>query len=114
MIALLMKLGLSDRVAKLVAYVGIPLLILAAFYLTLDAYGDSRYDAGKSKADAEWKLASDRLIQKSQNAGTKADTASAARQADFAAKVEDEKEKVDAAVAEGSSPLDVLFGTDSR
>jgi hypothetical protein len=110
MIALLTKLGLSGRVAKLVAYVAIPLLILAAFYLALDAYGDSRYREGEAHADAKWKQASDRLITKAANAGTKADKTAAARQADFAAKQEDEKEKIDAAVQHGSSPLDVLFG----
>lgn len=89
-------------------------LLLVAFYIALDAYGDARYDKGKADADAAWIEASNKLIAKSQAAGTKADKAAAARQADFAAKQEDEKEKIDEAVAEGSSPLDVLFGTDSR
>jgi hypothetical protein len=110
MIALLLKLGLSEKAAKLVAYIAIPLLILAAFYLSLDAYGDSRYREGQSDADKAWQEASDRLIAKSQKAATKADTAAAARAADYAARVEEEKEKIDEAIAEGSSPLDVLFG----
>lgn len=105
----LIGLGLSPRAAKVVAiFVGF-LLIFAAFYLLLHAYGNERYKAGKADADKAWIAASDKLIQKSQNAGTKASTAAAARQADFAAKVEDEKERIDAANAEGSSPFDVLF-----
>lgn len=90
------------------------ILLVLAFYLMLDAYGDSRYREGKKDADKAWQDASNKLIQKSQDAGTKADRAAAARQADFAAKVEDEKEKIDAAVAQGSSPLDVLFNSDGK
>lgn len=77
----------------------------------LDAYGDKRYSQGKNDADAAWKAASDKLVQQSVASGQRADVAAAARQADFAAKVEEEKEKIDEAVAEGSSPLDVLFGS---
>src|SRR5689334_7244540 len=88
------------------------LALLLAFYLALDSYGDKRFAAGKAQADAEWKAASDKLIQKAQDAGTKADKAAAIRMADQAARVEDEKEKIDAALDEGSSPLDVLFGSD--
>lgn len=85
-------------------------LLLLAFYWALDSYGDARYDKGKADADAAWQAASDKLIAKSQNAAGKADKAAAAREADFAAKVETEKERIDAAKAEGSSPFDVLFG----
>jgi hypothetical protein len=84
-------------------------MLLVAFYFALDAYGDSRYDAGKKDADAAWIAASDKLVKKAQDAGTKADKAAAGRMADQAAKVEDEKEKIDAAKADGSSPFDVLF-----
>lgn len=85
-------------------------MALLAFYLVLDAYGDSRAREGKAQADAAWQAASDKLIQDAAKAGAKADTKAAARAADYAAKVEDEKEKIDAAVKEGSSPLDALFG----
>jgi hypothetical protein len=85
-------------------------LLMAAFYFALDAYGDSRYREGKSDADRAWQEASDKLIEKAAKAGTKADKAAAGRVADFAAKQEQEKEKVDAAAKDGSSPFDVLFG----
>ncbi len=109
MIATLMGWGLSARVAKLIGYVGIPLLIAAAFWLALHLYGNSRYAAGHDAADKEWRAASDRLIEKSMKAGTKADKAAAAREADFSAKQEDEKEKIHEALEEGTSPLDALF-----
>lgn len=89
-------------------------LLLVAFYFMLDSYGDARYDKGKADADAAWQAASDKLIAKSQAAGTKADKAAAARQADFVAKQEDEKEKIEEAIEQGESPLDVLFGSESK
>lgn len=84
-------------------------LLVLAFYFALDAYGDARYREGKKDADAAWIAASNKLIDQAQKAGTKADEKAAVRAADFAAKQEDEKEKIDAAKAEGSSPFDVLF-----
>lgn len=86
------------------------LVLLLAFYLALDAYGDSRFDAGKAKADAEWAEAEKRLLKQAAEAGTEADRKAAARAVEYAAKVQDEKERLDQAEAEGSSPLDVLFG----
>lgn len=94
--------------------VWIGLAAIIAFYFALDAYGDRQYAKGRSDEERAWKEASDKLIEKAQKAEVKADKAAAARAADYAVKVEDEKEKVDAALDEGSSPFDVLFGTDGR
>lgn len=110
MIALLMSWGASKRVASILTYVGIPLLILAAFYLALDAYGDSRYREGKADSDAAWQAASAKLVDKAHETAGKADVAAAARAEDFAAKQEEEKQRIDAAVKDGSSPFDVMFG----
>lgn len=109
MIATLMGWGLSPRAAKLIAYVAVPLIVLAAFLLVIKLYGNARYDAGHADADKEWQEASNRLIEKAQESATKADTKAAARAADFAAKQEDEKEKVHEALEEGRSPFDALF-----
>lgn len=109
MIEMLVGLGLSKRIAQLIAYVAIPLLILAAFYFTLDAYGDSRYREGKKDTEKAYTDASNKLINQAANSRSKADRKAAAELADFAAKQETEKEKLDAAVADGSSPFDVMF-----
>lgn len=77
----------------------------------LDAYGDSRYREGKKDEAAAWQAASDKLIAKAQKSGAKADNAAAGRAADFAAKQEEERKRIDAANAEGSSPFDVLFNS---
>lgn len=113
MIALLLKLGLSDKVAKLVAYVGIPLLILFAFYMALDAYGDARFDAGKDQADRAWQAAADLVEADSQDAAEAADVPADQRAADWAARVEEEKALIDAKIHEGGDPFDVLFPADS-
>lgn len=113
MIEWLMGFGLSRKAAiGLLGFAGV-LLILAAFAISLKAYGNARYKAGKADADAAWIAASDKLIQKAQNAGDKASKAQAARAADFAAKQETERKAIENAQAEGSSPFDVLFGNGS-
>lgn len=110
MIGWLVGMGLSDRAAKLLLIVGGVLLLILAFYLALDAYGDSRYREGKKDADAAWIEASNRLVDKAHKSASKADVAAAARVEDFTAKQEDEKRKIEHAQAEGSSPFDALFG----
>jgi len=85
-------------------------LLVLAFVVALNRYGDAKFDAGKAQADAEWKAASDKLIQKAQAAEGKANEEAAGRAADFALKVEDEKEKIREAQQNGSSTFDVMFG----
>lgn len=114
MIAFLLKLGLSEKVAKLVAYIGIPLLILAAFYMALDAYGDARFDAGKDQADRAWQAAADLVEADSQAAAADANIPADQRAADWAARVEEEKALIDATIHEGGDPFDVLFPADGR
>jgi hypothetical protein len=109
MISLLTSWGLGARAAKLVAYVGLPMLVLIAFYFVLSAYGNARYREGVAAENASWRLAQDALLKRAAESAGKASSEDLARQAEFAAKVEDEKEKLDAAVADGSSPFDVLF-----
>lgn len=89
--------------------IGVGLLALALVFAII-SYGNSRFDAGEAAADAKWKAASEKLVEKAQKSSAKQDTAAAARAADYAAKVEDEKQALERAEAEGSSPLDVLFG----
>lgn len=109
MIGVLTGWGLSKTVARLIAFVGVPLLILIAFYLLLDAYGDSRYRQGKTDTDMAWKVAQEKLLTDAAKAKGTADSEVLVQQADHAAKVEEEKERVDEAIADGSSPFDVLF-----
>jgi hypothetical protein len=111
-IGLLTGWGLSAKAAKLVAYVALPLLLLVAFYLLLDAYGDARYDAGKSDENAAWVAAQDKLLADAAKSTETANKEDLTRQLEQAAKVQEEKEKIDAAIADGSSPFDVLFASE--
>ncbi len=113
MIALLTGWGLGRTAAKLLAYVGLPLLAILVFYLALDAYGDARYDAGVVETDTKWEEASNKLVDEAAVAADSADAIAEIRAADYAVAVATEKEKLDEAQQTGSSPLDVLFGADS-
>lgn len=110
MIALLLKLGLSEKAAKIFAYFLLPVLILAAFYIALNAYGDARFDAGKAQADREWQAAADLVEAKSQGAADAADVPADQRAADWAARVEQEKALLNETISDGGDPFDVLFG----
>lgn len=110
MIMMLMKLGLSGRAAKAVAYIAIPLLIAASLFWALDSYGDRRFAEGRAAEAKAWKAAEAKLLKKAANAETKADKQAAARVVEHAAEVAEEREKIDQAVAEGSSVFDVMFG----
>lgn len=114
MIPFLLRLGMSEKLAKIFAYVGIPILILIAFYLALHAYGDARFDAGRDQADRAWKEAADRVEQDSHDAAAEANVPADQRAADWAARVEEEKAMIDAKISEGGDPFDVLFPADGR
>lgn len=112
MIGALVGLGLSRAGAWAVAIIG-PVLLLVGVVLALDAWGDSRYRAGEDASDAAWKAASDKLVAEAATAANAAERAAAAQQAAFAARQEKEKERIDAAISNGASPVDVLFPVDN-
>lgn len=92
--------------AKIAAGIGFVLLLVVGLIL----FGHARYDAGVEATDAKWYAASDKLQAQAAKSATAAGTASAARQIEYQAKLENEKERLDEAEREGSSPFDVLFG----
>ncbi len=114
MIGWLVGLGLSERAAKALLIVGGIVIGVLAFYFLLDAYGDARYREGKKDADAAWIEAGNKLVAQAHKSADKADVAAAARAEDFTARQEAEKEKIDNAKANGTSPMDVLFGNSAR
>lgn len=103
----------GEKFARPLVYgIGI-ILLLVMFYLALDAYGDSRFREGRAAENAAWKKAQDVLIAQAAKSSKKADTEALAATLDQAAKTQEEKEKVDDAIANGSSPFDVLFPSGS-
>ena len=74
------------------------------------SWGQSRYDAGVTATDARWVEAGRRLEEQAATSADAADRREAPRIENHAAQVAEEKENIDAAIAAGSSPLDILFG----
>jgi hypothetical protein len=98
------------KAAKLIAYIGLPLLALGLAWLSLHLYGQHMYNRGKTTERAAWVAASERLKAQAAASASKADDASAARVTTHLAAQAKEQEKVHEAMATGSSPIDVLFG----
>lgn len=86
------------------------LALALAVFLAVRSYGNGRYDEGVTDTDAKWVEASDRLKEQAAQSATRADDAAVKRLEEFETQVEDEAKALEAAKAEGSSPLDVLFG----
>jgi hypothetical protein len=93
-------------------------MLMAAFYFTLDAYGDSRYEAGQEKADAAWvkanQKANDKLMADVAKARSKAEKEAATRAIKYNEQAIIEQGKIEAAVKDGSSPFNVLFPTEGK
>ena len=85
-------------------------LLVVAILAERTAFGNRRFNAGEAHADAAWQKASDELLRKAANARTAADKEAAARDAEYAARVKDERARLEKAEAEGTSPFDVIFG----
>lgn len=101
--------GLGPRVVKIALIILALVAVVAAFYAVLDAYGDSRYEAGEAHADEKWKEAEQAYLKRLAAAEGEASANATERARIQALEVEAEKEKLDEAVAHGTSPLDVLF-----
>lgn len=97
---------MSGIAIKLLVGGGVVLAVLLAVW----AYGNSRYNAGVDETDAKWVEAGERLARQAEEAAEEADQAAAARIEDEFERVREEREMIDAADDDGSSPIDVLFG----
>lgn len=86
-----------------------PIVLLLLVFGGVKAWGNSKYNAGVAATDAKWELASDRLKAEAAKSATKADDAAVKRLEEHVEQAEEDQAAVDAAVAEGRSPLDALF-----
>lgn len=109
LVGLLLKLGASEKLAKAIAFVAIPLLIAFLLWRLIDGYGDRREQEGVDRTVAAYKAASDRLRAQAARSAGLADDAAAARTAAHTNQVEQEVERINEAELAGDSPLDVLF-----
>lgn len=91
-----------------------PLVALALLIGGVLAYGHSKYNAGHKagveEVDAQWAAATKKLQQQAAKSATRADDAAAKRAEEFKAQADSDRKAVEDAEANGSSPLDALFG----
>ena len=110
MFAGFMALSAAKKLTRIGIVLGAVFVIGLLFYLWLDAYGDRRYKEGVQATDQKWVAAGEQLKKDAAKSATKADDRAAERLANEVANQTADKEEVDEALRNGSSPLDVLFG----
>lgn len=110
MIAWLVKRGLGEGWAKLIVYVGLPLLVIGLVWWRVDAWGDRRFNQGVEAHRALVAKASEELHRHAEESATQADDAAVERLDEHLQQTAEEQERLDEAARNGSSPLDVLFG----
>lgn len=88
------------------------LVIVSTVFFSIQAYGNSRFEAGEAKADAAWAAAADKLEEESKASATAADVPAIERQIEYNEKLAEEKDKIDEASETGGSVFDVMFDTD--
>lgn len=98
MLSVLTGWGLSERIAKLIAYVGIPLLILAAvgvglWWLRHDAYGD-----GERHERAAWEAKAAEMARQAAELQRRADQLRQAAEQQDEARIATNRKEVDDAV----------------
>lgn len=91
-----------------------PLVLLAMVFGGLAAWGShkyhSGYDDGTTATDKKWEDAAAQLKKDAAASATKADDAAAARLENYVAEQTADKEAIDEANRNGTSPLDAIFG----
>jgi hypothetical protein len=105
----LLRLGIWPKVAKVLGPVIVVGLIALAIYLLVAKILGNAYDKGAADNDAIWNQASEDLVDRADNASDAADDRADDRLRNFTNQLVIEKERIDDAQANGSSPLDVLF-----
>lgn len=92
-----------------------PIIALALLIAGVMIWGNSKYRAGEragiEATDAKWEAASAKLKEDAAKSATRADDAAVKRLEEHVEQAKEDQEKVNAAVKEGSSPLDALFGS---
>lgn len=91
-----------------------PIVLLLAIFGGVKMWGNSRYNAGEKAGieatDAKWVAASEKLKAEAAASATKADDKAAERLAEHVEQATADAAAVEKAKAEGTSPLDALFG----
>lgn len=108
MISSLIRFGFSRAGAWAIVIIA-TLLLLVGGVLAVDAWGDSRFRAGEQLEKDKWEAASNKLLAEANEARTEAEKNAAAAALDFAARQQIERDRINDAIENGSSPVDALF-----
>lgn len=95
---------------KIVGPIALLALLLGAWQLDRRGQYNKGERAGIEATDAKWEAASAKLKAQAAQSATKADDAAVKRLEEHVAQANEDQEKVNEAVRNGSSPLDALFG----
>jgi hypothetical protein len=101
---------LGQRLATFVAYGVVIAVVIGLFYWALSSYGHRKFNEGVAANQAQVDKALEQLKKDAQVSATKADDKAAARTEVFVEQHQADKEALDEAERNGTSPLDALFG----
>jgi len=101
---------LGQKAATVVSYIIVIGVILGLFYWALTSYGHRKYQEGAAANQAQVDKALKQLKDDAHASATKADDKAAERAAAAVEQQKADKEALDEAERNGTSPLDVLFG----
>ena len=109
-------LGLAGLTqAQKLTRIGIAVLAGVAVVLLIvwqvNAYGDRREDEGVGKERAAWVAAGEKLKKEAAQSATRADDKAAERLLVHKEQIDEDRKELEAAVENGTSPLDALFGS---
>lgn len=100
-------------IPRLYALIGLgvgALVLVGLLWWSIASYGARRYQAGVTATDAKWEEASNRLKEEAAQSATRADDNAIERLEEHQQQVAEERAAVDAAIQNGASPFDALFG----
>ncbi len=103
-------LSITQKLARIGIAIGIFLLIVGLIWWRIDAYGDSREEAGVNKERAAWVEAGEKLKADAAKSATRADDLAVKRLEEHKEQIDEDRKAVEQAVENGTSPLDALFG----
>jgi hypothetical protein len=101
---------LGKTFAPIVAYLLVIGVVLGLGYWALSSYGHRKFNEGAAANQAQVDKALKKLKVDAAASATKADDAAAKRAAENVEQVTADKEALDEADRNGTSPLDALFG----
>lgn len=91
-----------------------PLVALALLAAAFAGWSHHQYSKGHkdgvAEVDAQWAAATEKLKKQASESATRADDQAAKRAEDFKVQADSDRKAVEDAQANGSSPIDVLFG----